>query len=527
MQPLLAPSETGGLLEGSRVGDLLLDALERYAGNVAFVDGDARVTYAGLAGLIARARATFDRIGLQPGDTVAQLSANRVELYAVMAAAYIGGFRSLTLHALAGLDDQAFILEDAAANAFITDGAHEERAVALRDRLPVSVACYSHDEDGALPPFWRVAPDRNAIGPVIGDSETIVRLAYTGGTTGRPKGVMLSNRALVTNTLLALAGTEWPPEIRYVCAAPMTHGAGSVILPALIRGGSVIVQRRFRVDEFAAAVRAHRATVTWLVPTMLGALLDQRATNAADLASLETIIYSGSAMAPARIRSALEAFGPVLCQWYGQTEAPNTVLTLTRSDHASADDARLSSAGRPFPGLRVTLRNDAGDEVARGEPGEICVRGPLVMSGYWKQPEATREVLRGGWLRTGDVGVTDDQGYVHIIDRRRDMIVTGGFNVYPREIEDVLIAHPSVEAAVVIGVPDDKWGEAVKALVVLRAGFALDAAALIDLVRRVKGGPHAPKTVESLAVIPLTAVGKPDKKALREPYWRNQPRRVG
>jgi fatty-acyl-CoA synthase len=238
------------------------------------------------------------------------------------------------------------------------------------------------------------------------------------------------------------------------------------------------------------------------------------------------LMYGAAPMSPARIREALAVFGPVLAQGYGQTEAPNTILTLTREDHARGNDECLSSAGRPYPGLRVALLDDTCNEVETGAVGEICVRGPLVMSGYWKQPELTAEALRGDWLHTGDLAWQYAEGYYYIVDRKKDMIISGGFNVFPKEIEDILTAHPAIASAAVIGVPDPVWGEAVKALVVPRSGARPNADELIALVKQKKGAIYAPKSIDVVDTIPVTVLGKPDKKALRASYWGDAKRKV-
>jgi fatty-acyl-CoA synthase len=232
-------------------------------------------------------------------------------------------------------------------------------------------------------------------------------------------------------------------------------------------------------------------------------------------------------MSPSRLQEAIRRLGPIFYQFYGQTEAPQTVFTLRKEQHDVDDLDRLASCGRPVPWVHVALLDDNGNEVARGEPGEICVRGPLVMRGYWNKPEETAAAFAGGWLHTGDIAREDAQGYFTIVDRKKDMIVSGGFNVFPREVEDVLSTHPAVAAAAVIGVPDEKWGEAVKAVVVLRGGASVAPEELIALVKNRKGSHYAPKTVDFAESVPLTPVGKPDKKALRARYWSGAGRQVG
>jgi fatty-acyl-CoA synthase len=231
-------------------------------------------------------------------------------------------------------------------------------------------------------------------------------------------------------------------------------------------------------------------------------------------------------MSPDRLLEGLEIFGNVFVQMYGQTEAPQTITTLRKVDHDPRFPRRLGSCGRPHPLVDVKLFDLEMREVGVAEPGEICVRGALVMNGYWKRPDATEEALRGGWLHTGDVAVKDDDGYFYIVDRTKDMIISGGVNIYPREVEDALMSHGAVASAAAIGVPDDKWGEAVKAFVVLKSGANVDFEALHAHVKEKRGGPWAPKSIEFVAQIAVTGLGKVDRKALRAPYWAGRTRGV-
>ena len=232
-------------------------------------------------------------------------------------------------------------------------------------------------------------------------------------------------------------------------------------------------------------------------------------------------------MSPARLVEGIERFGPVFMQLYGQSEVPNCITVLRRDDHDPvAHPERLASCGAPVAGLQVKLLDEDGHEVPEGEVGEICCRGPLVMAGYWNKPEETARAFRHGWLYTGDLARRDADGFLYIVDRSKDMIISGGFNVFPREVEDVLTRHPAVAAAAVIGVPDPKWGEAVKAVVVCRAGAEVSAEALIAMVRDAKGVVHAPKSVDFTDDLPVTGLGKPDKKVLRARYWGGAARAV-
>jgi fatty-acyl-CoA synthase len=235
-------------------------------------------------------------------------------------------------------------------------------------------------------------------------------------------------------------------------------------------------------------------------------------------------------MSPARLAEGIEKWGQVFYQFFGQSECPMVIANMCRKDHDLSKPQRLSSCGRPTPWVHVALLAPEGKQVPRGEPGEVCVRGPLVMKGYKDMPEQTAEAFAGGWLHTGDVGKLDEDGFLYIVDRTKDMIVTGGFNVFPREVEDVMAAHDAVGQVVVIGVPDEQWGEAVKAVVVIKPGFEAGealTAALQALVKEAKGSVQSPKSIDYVDAIPLTPVGKPDKKAVRAKYWEGAERGVG
>jgi fatty-acyl-CoA synthase len=312
-----------------------------------------------------------------------------------------------------------------------------------------------------------------------------------------------------------LSEWEWPNPPRVLSCAPLSHSGSAMILPTLMTGGTLLVLPGFDPAAVMQTVQDQRINCMLLVPTMIYAILDHPRFAEFDLSSLETVFYGASAISPARLKEAIERIGPVFSQFYGQAEAPMVITLLRKADHDVGDPRRLASCGRPTPWLHVELLDAENRPVPDGEPGEICVRGPLVMDGYRNDPQLTAETFRGGWHHTGDVAVRDPGGFLRIVDRTKDMIVTGAFNVYPREIEDILAEHPAVAQAAVIGVPHPKWGEAVKAVIVLRNGQSAGAEELIALVAARKGSFQAPKAVEFVDAIPQTAVGKPDKKALR------------
>ena len=516
------------LYDGCTVGHLFRRAIERGGDRIAFVDEDTSLTYRQFGARLSGIVQALEARGLARGDAVATLSDNRIDAYLVTAAANTMGVRSTAMHPLGSADDHAYILSDAEIGTLVFDpAAHGERAALLAERAP-GLRLLALGPSALAPDLLADAAARPPA-PLVPRAapEDVANLTYTGGTSGRPKGVMTTHRVRVTMVMSELAEWDWPAEPRFLAITPITHAAGAIVLPVLMRSGTVIVARGFEPTRFSALVRRHRATMSFVVPTMLYRMLDDPSQGDEALGSLEVVIYGASPISPARLAQAVGRYGPRFMQLYGQTEAPNAITALRRADHDPiAHPERLASCGVPIGPIQVALLDEAGGEVPDGEVGEICVRGPLVMAGYWKRPEETAQAFRHGWLHTGDLARRDAQGFLYIVDRSKDMIVSGGFNVFPREVEDVLTAHPAVAAAGVIGVPDETWGEAVKAVVVLHAGMQVDAAELIARVREAKGPVQAPKTVDFVASLPVTGLGKPDKKALRAAYWGGATRGV-
>lgn len=509
--------------------DLLAFALNRGGGEPAVHLDDGVVTYDGLREAISRFTQAYAASGLGRGSAVAVLSANRAEVLYAMGANSLSGCRPTPLHPLGSLDDHAYVIEHAEIGTLVFDpSAFEDRAKELRERLPhLRLLSFGPSAMGAdlvdLAASFSPGP---LVAPAVGPDDPAA-MSFTGGTTGKPKGVVGTHRSSTAMTQVQLAEWEWPDELRFLLCTPLSHAAGAFWLPVLLKRGSFVVLPSFTPGSWLEAVEQHRITATMLVPAMLYGILDHPDLGHRDVSSLETVFYGASPASPARLREAIERFGRVFFQFYGQSEVPMTVTVLRKDEHDPDDPARLASCGRPVPWVRAALLDDDLQPVPKGSPGEICVQGPLVSDGYWKLPEQTEALFAGGWLHTGDIAQEDADGYWTIIDRKKDMIVSGGFNVFPREVEDVLSAHPSVAAVAVIGVPDDKWGEAVKAVVVARAGAEVDEAELIATVRDAKGPVYAPKSVDVVDAIPFTPVGKIDKVALRERYWAGRQRRVG
>jgi len=365
------------------------------------------------------------------------------------------------------------------------------------------------------------------------DLDDMVALSPTGGTTGTPKGVMNTHRSMQTFCAHFLINCPYDDAHRPVnlAAAPMTHTAGLLSLPCTSRGGTVVVITKPEPALLLGAIPKHKVTELFLPPTVIYRLLDiPDLGKKVNFSSLKYFMYGAAPMSVEKLKQALEVIGPVMMGGYGQTECPASISFLPPSEHFEAgkiaSDERLSSVGHPNPLVRVEIMNEANAIVGQGETGEICVRGDLVMKGYYKAPEKTAETIIDGWLHTGDIGHLDADGYLHITDRKKDMIISGGFNVYPSEVEQVIWAHPAVQDCAVIGVPDEKWGEAVKAVVELNAGQSVTEDELIALCKDKLGSVKAPKSVDFVPVLPRSQIGKVLKKDLRAKYWQDSSRKI-
>ena len=456
-------------------------------------------------------------LGVVSKVRVGMLSANRPEVLHTSHALQLLAATSIQLHPLGGIADHLHAIKDAEVELLIFDAErYTDRALDIQREVPgLRLAAFGHSRHAQdlieLAARFTPAP---LVAPAVGPDD-VQRITYSGGTTGKPKSLVSVHRSGYASLQAMLSEWEWPSSPRVLSCTPLSHAGAALFIPTLLKNGTMLVLPGFEPLAVLEAIQAHRINCVMLVPTMIYALLDHPRFDEFDLSSLETVFYGASAIAPARLKEAIERIGPVFFQFYGQAEAPMTIAHLRKSEHDVNDPQRLASCGRPSPWNRVELFDPQMRPVADGEPGEICVRGPLVMNGYRNNPELNAEVFRGDWLHTGDIAIRDPGGFLRIIDRTKDMIISGGFNIYPREIEDIIGQHAAVSQVAVIGVPHPKWGEAVKAVVMLRPGHAAQPAELIAMVAERKGSFQAPKTVEFVDSIPLTPLGKPDKKALR------------
>ncbi|RBQ15850.1 hypothetical protein DP939_33105 [Spongiactinospora rosea] len=457
----------------------------------------------------------LDRLGVPPGAAVGILSGNRTEYVEADVALALGRRVRVALNARLHLEDFRYMAADAGLAALFYSAEFAEHAAALAEEPGVVPIALDGDALSGGHSVESLVADAPAA-PRIRDTdpEGVAWISYTSGTTGRPKGVVLSHRAIrevALNLLLELGPVV--PEEQILLTQPISHGAGYFVLPYLMSGAGVHVMRHFDPEQVWHLSRNPAMRTLKAVPTMLEAILaaEPSAGRGAEW-GFESIVYGASGIAPALLNLAVERFGPTLVQDYGQSEAPVTITCLQKRDHLD-ESARLS-AGRPWRSVAVEVRDGDGVQVGPGELGEVYVRGNHLMSGYHGKPAETAEVLRDGWLRTKDLAITDERGFVYLRGRRDEMINTGGFNVAPREVEDVLAAFQDVEEVVVLGMPDERWGDAVTAVVRPSAGARLDVEELLAFARP-RLGIRVPRRVAVWSRIPRNAYGKVDRNAIR------------
>jgi fatty-acyl-CoA synthase len=535
------------LRTGTHNGNLMVAALKRHKDKPVMYLGDTTLTGGQVAEQMSRYIQAFESLGAGTGAAGALLALNRPEVLFILGAGQTQGFRRTSLHPLGSADDHAYVINDAGITTLIIDPYFLERALALLEKCPeltqvLTIGPVPDELAKAAADSGRTTADLVATATTFAAQplsakllppDHVVSITYTGGTTGKPKGVIGTSQAMNTMTQVQLAEWEWPENPKFLMCTPLSHAGAAFFVPTVIKGGCLFVLSRFDPAEVLETIEREQITATMLVPSMLYALMDHPDSRTRDLSSLETVYYGASAINPVRLAEAIERFGPIFAQYYGQSEAPMVISYLAKGDHSLENRERLASCGRPSALLRTALLDEDGNPVPVGEPGEICVAGPLLAGGYWNLPDETAATFHDGWMHTGDVAREDEDGYWYIVDRTKDMILTGGFNFFPREVEDVVAEHPLVAQVGVIGVPHEKFGEAVTAIVVLRPDAPRDDESIArmtheiqDAVKERKGSVQAPKTVVIADSLPVTALGKIDKKSLRAQYWTGE-RSVG
>jgi fatty-acyl-CoA synthase len=482
--------------------------------------GETDLSYRDVQRLTHRVARALQRSGVKPGDKVAVLSGNDAIAFSCVFAISRAGAVWCPINPRNEAAENRFILDAFDCAALIFHSAYAPLVEQMRADLPKLALLVCLDK--AMPfasalEAWLEGVSDGSI--EIATTDDIAMIAGTGGTTGQPKGVMLSGRNLETMSALTLMSYPFEGRPVYLAVAPLTHAAGVLCFPILALGGRVVIMPEADLAEFLDLIARRRITHTFLPPTLIYMLLEHPELAATDRSSLQCFWYGAAPIAAARLEEALVRIGPVMAQLFGQTEAPMMISTMAPKDHFNANGSiargRLASAGRAAPLVQVGVMDEAGQLLPAGERGEIVVRGSLVMEGYYKNPTATAEVSRFHWHHTGDIGYLDDENFLFIVDRAKDMIITGGFNVYSIEVEQALLQHPDVMDSAVFGLPDDKWGERVAAVVQLHAGRTLAADEIKAFVKSRIGSVKAPKQVDIWPDLPRSKVGKVLKKEIR------------
>ena len=502
-----------------------------FPGHPAILFEGRAISHAQFAARVHRFANALHERGVLPGERIAVLAQNCPEYCEAYAAAELAGFIVTGLNYRLSATEQAAILRDCEPGVLLFEAHYAPRAAELRAALPpgVRLICigagpqWAERYDEILASAPETAPRTR---PAAGDT---CYLIYTSGTTGGAKGVMLSQGGLAEMARAVSAAECADPSDRMLIVMPFYHIGGRIQqLAWTLVGATIVLHRAFNASEVLRSIEQHKVTCALLAPVMIQNLLEH-GLEKHDVSSLRTIVYASAPMSVVLLKRAIARFGNIFMQVYGMTEhGIATVLYKHqhRVDGSPKDLARLASAGVPFVEAEIRVVRADGSDCAIGETGEIWMRSATLMQGYWRNPAATAEAISGGWMRSGDLGYFDDEAFLFIVDRKKDMIVSGGENIYSREVEEALLAHPAVAEAAVIGVPDEKWGESVMAFVALRSGAAATEAELIEHCRGRIAGYKKPRSVKLLDALPrISSTNKIDKKKLRDPYWAGRERR--
>jgi acyl-CoA synthetase (AMP-forming)/AMP-acid ligase II len=473
-------------------------------------------------------------LGLKRGDKVGVLLTNSHQSVECFCGITCAGMARVPLNMRNSVREHLYILNNSETRAIMVG---EEYREIIGSLLPEAgtvekVICVSGKPLATMLSYEELINQAAAHEPEVDlEEDDVHRLSYTSGTTGQPKGVIQTNRAAMMSLYNVLIdGLDIKSSDVVALTSPVTHASGSMIFPHFIRGAKVVILPGFDAGQLLRTIEQERVTTLYLVPTTIVMLLNEPDLKKYDLSSLKTIRYGASPIAPEVLKKAIEIFGNVFVQGYGLTEGSMPLTLLTKEDHildgSEKKRKRLASVGREVTVAKVRIMGEDGRFLPPGEIGEIVARSDQVMKEYWKNPEATAESFRGGWLHTRDMGYMDEDGYVFLVDRKDDMIVSGGFNVYPKEVEDVLYMHPAVLEAAVFGVPHEKWGETVKAAVSLKSGKTATEEEIIEFSKNHLAGYKKPTSVDFIEELPKNQNGKILRKDLKAPYWQGKERKI-
>ncbi len=478
-----------------QIGSLINRAALYFKDAPCLTEGDRTLSFREFDAVTDRLANALRERGLESGDRVSVILPNSIDCLIAYYAIAKAGLVRVQLNTRETLENHRYKIEDSGSRGVIhadIEGIEAQICIGWRELRSM------------------IAQGREAPCRIDRALDAPLRLGYTGGTTGRPKAVTLTTRGELTELTAFL--TDLMPGIRlgdtFLHAAPIVHASGAFFLPAIARGAHSVIIPKFDAGGFLALAEKTRAELTFLVPTMLAMIMEEPAIDKVDLA-FRRIAYGASSIAPSLIERAQRRFGRVFAQCYGQAESPMVITCLQPEDHG-----RVGSCGRPFTVAEVAIFDENDRPLPPGERGEIVCRGPQTMAYYWNRPEQTAEAFRNGWLHTGDIGHMDEDGFFYIVDRKNDMLISGGYNVYPREVEDVLLAYPGVVDAAVVGLPDEKWGDRVVAVVAGRPG--LDAESILAHARENLAAYKRPKAIEIWPELPKSGANKILRRVVRD-----------
>jgi len=515
---------------------LLTKTARLFPDKFGLIHGSKQLTYAQVNIRANRLASALRNLGIRRGDNIAILQYNYPEFYESLFACFKLGCGAVPINFRLHPKEFAFIIDHSEAKALILSEEFNTSILEVRKHIPATRHLITlAGAGGELLDYEKLLAEGSAeFVDADVEPDDLAWLFYTSGTTGMPKGAMLTHRNLLAMTMNFYTDIcpGFGPHDAILHAAPLSHGSGLYGLPNIGKGATnfILESKSFDSELVFKTIEKYRITNMFVAPTMIKMMINHPAVTICDHGSLRSLNYGGAPMLVEDLKEAIQKLGPCLVQLFGQGESPMTITYLPHWDHVlegtEVQRKRLGSAGIPRTDVEVKIFDQNDNELPRGDIGEIVTRSDLVMKGYWKNPEATADTLKNGWLHTGDMGYMDENDYLFIMDRSKDMIISGGENIYPREIEEVLIRHPAVDEVSVIGVPDDRWGEAIKAVVVLAPEKTATEDELIAYCKENIASYKKPKSVDFVEELPKNNYGKILKRELRESYWRNHDRKV-
>ncbi len=517
------------------VGTLFTKSARSFPDRMAIAYGDYELSYQQANERINKLANALRGLGIQKGSNLAILLHNCPEFLETLYACFKAGLGSVPINFRLHPKECSFIIDNSEAVAVVLGEDFRDSLYALRNEMPriKHYICITDPLEGMIHYEALLKNQPTSFTDEEVERDHLAWLFYTSGTTGRPKGAMLTHHNLLVMTMNFFADmSPLGPDDVVLHAAPLSHGSGLYGIPNVAKAAANVILKSKTFDPKVVFETIQRRKVTnmFMAPAMIKRLITSPEIDNYDLRSLKCINYGGAPIYEEDLKAAVRKLGQVFVQLFGQAEAPMTISYLRKEEHLLEGTAEqmkhLTSAGFPRTDVEIKIVDPNDKELPPGKMGEIVVRGEVVMKGYWKDLEATAETLRGGWLHTGDLGIMDEKSYVYILDRAKDMIISGGENIYSREIEDVILKHPAVFEVAVIGVPDEKWGESIKAIVALKQGQKVAEEDIINFCKEHLASYKKPKSVEFIDAIPKNPYGKVLKRALREKYWAGEARRV-